>query len=110
MPPAHDGGRGRWAGRATAPTSRTCTATSARITLNLKAPEGVALLQRMVEKADVVVENFRPDVKAASASTTRSLQGGQPADRLRQHLRLRPGRPLRRAGRASTRSRRAWAA
>lgn len=33
------------------------------ITLNLKAPEGVAVLKRMVEKADVVVENYRPDVK-----------------------------------------------
>ena len=33
------------------------------ITLNLKAPEGVAALKKMVKKADVVVENFRPDVK-----------------------------------------------
>ncbi len=33
------------------------------ITLNLKSPEGVALLRRMVARADVVVENFRPDVK-----------------------------------------------
>jgi formyl-CoA transferase len=33
------------------------------MTLNLKAPEGVALLKRMVAEADVVVENFRPDVK-----------------------------------------------
>ncbi len=33
------------------------------ITLNLKAPEGVAALKNMVKKADVVVENFRPDVK-----------------------------------------------
>ena len=33
------------------------------ITLNLKSPDGVALLKKLVEKADVVVENFRPDVK-----------------------------------------------
>jgi crotonobetainyl-CoA:carnitine CoA-transferase CaiB-like acyl-CoA transferase len=34
------------------------------ITLNLKSPEGVAAFKKMVKKADVVVENFRPDVKA----------------------------------------------
>ncbi|MBU8542721.1 MULTISPECIES: CaiB/BaiF CoA transferase family protein [Roseomonadaceae] len=33
------------------------------ITLNLKDKDGVALLKKLVEKADVVVENFRPDVK-----------------------------------------------
>ncbi len=31
--------------------------------LNLKAPEGLKAFKRMVKKADVVVENFRPDVK-----------------------------------------------
>jgi crotonobetainyl-CoA:carnitine CoA-transferase CaiB-like acyl-CoA transferase len=31
--------------------------------LNLKKPEGLTVFRRMVEKADVIVENFRPDVK-----------------------------------------------
>lgn len=33
------------------------------VTLNLKEPEGIATLKRLIAGADVVVENFRPDVK-----------------------------------------------
>jgi crotonobetainyl-CoA:carnitine CoA-transferase CaiB-like acyl-CoA transferase len=33
------------------------------ITLDLKSPQGLATFKRLVAKADVVVENFRPDVK-----------------------------------------------
>jgi crotonobetainyl-CoA:carnitine CoA-transferase CaiB-like acyl-CoA transferase len=33
------------------------------ITLNLKEPEGVAVLKKLIEKTDVVLENFRADVK-----------------------------------------------
>ena len=33
------------------------------LTLNLKAPEAKEIIRRLVERADVVVENFRPDVK-----------------------------------------------
>jgi crotonobetainyl-CoA:carnitine CoA-transferase CaiB-like acyl-CoA transferase len=33
------------------------------ITLDLKSPEGLAAFKHLVAKADVVVENFRPDVK-----------------------------------------------
>ncbi|MEM0989374.1 MAG: CoA transferase [Pseudomonadota bacterium] len=33
------------------------------LTLNLKDPDGLAVFMKLVETADVVVENFRPDVK-----------------------------------------------
>lgn len=33
------------------------------ITLNLKEPEGLEIFKRLVQESDVVVENYRPDVK-----------------------------------------------
>ncbi|HEV8520241.1 MAG TPA: CoA transferase [Burkholderiales bacterium] len=33
------------------------------ITLNLKDPDGIAIFRKLTDRADVVVENFRPDVK-----------------------------------------------
>ena len=33
------------------------------MTLNLKSAEGLAILRRLVERADIIVENYRPDVK-----------------------------------------------
>jgi crotonobetainyl-CoA:carnitine CoA-transferase CaiB-like acyl-CoA transferase len=33
------------------------------LTLNMKEPEGLAILHRLVAQADVFVENYRPDVK-----------------------------------------------
>jgi len=33
------------------------------MTLNLKSPEGVAILKKLAQTADVLVENYRPDVK-----------------------------------------------
>jgi len=33
------------------------------LTLNLKTPEGLAIFKRMAEKADVIIENYRPKVK-----------------------------------------------
>lgn len=48
------------------------------ITLNLKDPDGIAVLLRMVEQADVVVENFRPDVKDRLGIDYESLQAVNP--------------------------------
>lgn len=53
-------GRGRVAG-AGAPFAM-LNSNKKDVTLNLKDPEGVALLEKMVAKADVFVENFRPGV------------------------------------------------
>src|SRR5262245_1246864 len=33
------------------------------LTLNLKSPEGVTVLKKLAAKADVLIENYRPDVK-----------------------------------------------
>jgi len=33
------------------------------LTLNLKEPEGIAILHELVRRADVFIENYRPDVK-----------------------------------------------
>ena len=48
------------------------------ITLNLKEPEGIALLKQLIAKADVVVENFRPDVKFRLGIDYDSLKGDNP--------------------------------
>src|SRR5713226_488814 len=44
------------------------------MTLNLKDPKGLEVFRRLVEKADVVVENFRPDVKARLGIDYESLR------------------------------------
>jgi formyl-CoA transferase len=48
------------------------------MTLNLKDPRGLAAFKRLVEKADVVVENFRPDVKARLGIVYESLKAINP--------------------------------
>jgi formyl-CoA transferase len=41
------------------------------ITLDLKQAEGMALFERLVARADVLVENFRPDVKSRTGHRPR---------------------------------------
>lgn len=48
------------------------------LTLNLKKPEGLAVFMRLVEKADVVVENWRPDVKKRLGVDYESLRKVNP--------------------------------
>jgi formyl-CoA transferase len=48
------------------------------MTLNLKAPEGIAILRRMAAGADVLVENYRPDVKYRLGIDYESLAGINP--------------------------------
>jgi formyl-CoA transferase len=48
------------------------------LTLNLKSPDGVAVMQRLVAQADVVVENYRPDVKFRLGVDYESLKAINP--------------------------------
>jgi formyl-CoA transferase len=48
------------------------------ITLNLKEDQGIAALKRLIASADVVVENFRPDVKFRLGIDYESLAANQP--------------------------------
>lgn len=48
------------------------------LTLNLKKPQGLALFKRLVKDADVVVENWRPDVKNRLGLDYESLRALNP--------------------------------
>ncbi len=48
------------------------------ITLNLKEAEGITTLKRLITGADVVVENFRPDVKFRLGIDYETLAGANP--------------------------------
>jgi crotonobetainyl-CoA:carnitine CoA-transferase CaiB-like acyl-CoA transferase len=48
------------------------------VTLNLKSPEGGAILRRLAAKADVLVEGFRPGVLARLGVGYESLAAGNP--------------------------------
>lgn len=48
------------------------------LTLNLKHADGIAVLRRLVKTADVVVENWRPDVKSRLGVDYESLRAVNP--------------------------------
>lgn len=61
-PEAIDGAKGMGGAR-NGPDFQNLHRNKRGITLNMKDPKGVELFKKLVEKADVVVENFRPNVK-----------------------------------------------
>jgi crotonobetainyl-CoA:carnitine CoA-transferase CaiB-like acyl-CoA transferase len=62
-PPAQDTSGGSVAGPQAGPDQQNLHRNKRGLSIDLKNPEGAALFRSLVEKADVVVENFRSDVK-----------------------------------------------
>ena len=52
-----------WGGNRHGPDFQNLHRNKRCITLNLKEPDGIAVFRKLADRADVVVENFRPDVK-----------------------------------------------
>ena len=73
--PEGDGGMG---GERHGPDFQNLHRNKRSITLNLKSPDGVDILKRLVRRADVLVENYRPDVKFRLGIDYASLQSINP--------------------------------
>ena len=56
-------GDGGLAGARNGPDFQNLQRNKRSLTLDLKKPEGLEILRKLVENADVIVENYRPDVK-----------------------------------------------
>ena len=69
------------------------------ITLNLKTEQGREILRKLVARADVMVENYRPGALAALGLGADDDDGAQSAADLRVDVGVRPGRPARHADR-----------
>ena len=61
--PAADGGEDPFGGKRGGSDFQNLHRNKRSLTLNLKCEEGLAIFRRMARTADVIVENYRPDVK-----------------------------------------------
>jgi crotonobetainyl-CoA:carnitine CoA-transferase CaiB-like acyl-CoA transferase len=61
--PSADSGEDPFGGERSGPDFQNLHRNKRSLTLNLKTSEGVAILKRLAETADVLVENYRPEVK-----------------------------------------------
>lgn len=77
-PPGVDPNEGMFAGNRLGGDFQNLNRNKRALTLNLKKPEGLAVLKRLVKTADVVVENWRPDVKARLGVDYESLKAINP--------------------------------
>ncbi|MEK7835626.1 MAG: CoA transferase, partial [Pseudomonadota bacterium] len=67
-----------WGGNRHGPDFQNLHRNKRCITLNLKDPEGIAVFRKLTDRADVVVENFRPDVKFRLGIDYESLRKTNP--------------------------------
>ncbi|WP_207538627.1 CaiB/BaiF CoA transferase family protein [Sabulicella rubraurantiaca] len=77
-PEGVDGADGGFGGARHGPDFQNLHRNKRSLTLDLKSPDGIAILKRLVEQADVVVENFRPDVKKRLGIDYESLSAINP--------------------------------
>jgi formyl-CoA transferase len=77
-PPA-SAGAGDVTGGRHSPDSQNLHRNKRGLTINLKTEEGLALFLRLAEKADVIVENFRKDVKYRLGVDYESVKQVNPA-------------------------------
>jgi len=66
------------AGKRHGPDSQNLHRNKRSLTLNLKSDQGVEIFKKLVTNADVVVENFRPDVKTRLGIDYDSLKALNP--------------------------------
>jgi crotonobetainyl-CoA:carnitine CoA-transferase CaiB-like acyl-CoA transferase len=77
-PPGVDPNEGMFAGNRLGGDFQNLNRNKRAMTLNLKKPEALDVLRRLVEGADVVVENWRPDVKKRLGADYASLRAINP--------------------------------
>lgn len=75
-PPASDGD---FTGGANNPDAQNLHRNKRGLTINLKSKEGLKLFMQLVEKADIIVENFRKDVKFRLGIDYESVKQVNPA-------------------------------
>lgn len=77
MPAALEG-KGALGGPRLGPDFQNLHRNKRSVTLNLKEPDGVTILKKLIEKTDVIVENYRPDVKDRLGINYETLSGINP--------------------------------